>query len=88
MTRSRTRPPQTSSEAISPLGSRSITVDEEMTGGPSSGTSIENGVALASRQVRMCVRPRSDDVPMGMRSTARRPIRATCARSAEGMVAR
>ena len=79
------RPPQTSLESTSPTGSRSITVDDEIVGGPSAGTSTLNGVALRSRQVRMWVRPRSDDVPIGMSSTASSPMRATWARSADGM---
>ena len=46
ITRSSVRPPHTSSVDDLPGGVRSITVEEEMIGGPSSGTSTLNGVAL------------------------------------------
>ena len=44
-----------------------------------------NGAAAASWHVRMWVSPRSEDVPIGIRSTPKRVMSATCARSADGI---
>src|SRR3546814_8254435 len=85
ITRSRVRPPQIWSLGASPGAGRSITVDDEIVGGPSSGTTTLKGVALSSWQVRMWGSPSSDDVPIGRRSKDRRRTRATGACSAEGL---
>jgi hypothetical protein len=54
-----------------------MVADESTTGGPSLSTKTLNGVPISFRHVSTWVKPRSDEVPIGMSRTESNPIKAT-----------